>query len=97
MTNRSSDTTVSIWQAAELQKEKQGCKFLRQRKRSYLLPVAVDVEQSSHLASNDLAMASNCYPPSDHKNEPTAANFYFKCSGMLRSRWYRSVDAVGKW
>jgi len=53
---------------------------------SYLLPFTVDVEQRSHLTSNDLAMANNCYPPLDHKNEPTAANFYFKRSGMLRSR-----------
>lgn len=65
-------------------------------KCSRLFPAAADTEQRSHLTSSDLATASNCYPPPGHKNELTAADFYFKCSGMLRSRWYRSEDAAGK-
>lgn len=86
MTNQCSDSTVSICQAAELQQEKLQCKFLRERKCSSLLPVPVDTEQRSHLTLSDLATASNCYPPLDHKDESTTTNFYFKCRGMLWSR-----------
>lgn len=53
-------------------------------------------KQRSRIPPNDLAMASNCYPPSGREDEPTAADVYFKCRGMLRSRWSRPADAAGR-
>lgn len=41
----------------------------------------------SHIPCNDLAMASDCYPPSGHRNDPSAADFHFQCLEMLQSRW----------